>query len=558
MDARPWHGDYPPGVPATIDPDSFSSLAAMCIQRCGEHPDRAAIVNQGVAMSFGELELASRDFAAYLTENLQLKRADRVAIMLPNLLHSPVVLLGALRAGMVVVNVNPLYTARELEHQLKDSGARTIVVLENFAATLAKALPETDIEHVIVARIGDGLPALKRLATNFVVRYVKRLVPSFRIEGALRLRDILEQGRGAAYEDPELGPEDLAFLQYTGGTTGVAKGAMLTHRNMIANVLQSSAWVHPFIDAERDTAVTALPLYHIFALTVNLFTFLNLGARNVLIMNPRDMKAFVRELAKYRPAFMTGVNTLFNGLLNTPGFGTLDFSAFRIALGGGMAVQQDVAKRWQDTTGMVIAQGYGLTEASPVVSANRLDVKEFTGSVGLPFPSTDVVILGDDEQALGPGEVGELCVKGPQVMKGYWQRADETKLVFTDDGWLRTGDFARIDEHHRIFIEDRKKDLIIVSGFNVYPNEVEDVVTTHPGVLEAAAIGVPSDKSGEAVKIFVVRSDPGLDEKTLLGYCRERLTGYKSPDIVQFVDELPKSNVGKVLRRELKEKYESV
>ncbi len=557
MQHRVWHDHYPEGVPAEIDPDRFTSLAELCLASCRQFAERTAFCNQGADLSFAELATASRNFAAWLTGSARLEPGDRIAIMLPNLLQSPIVLLGALRAGLVVVNVNPLYTVPELEHQLKDSGARAIVVLENFAATLERALDATDVRTVIVSGVGDCLPTVRRWLTSFVVRHVRRLVPAYDIGGATRLRDALGAGSRLDYADPAISAGDVAFLQYTGGTTGVAKGAMLTQRNMIANVLQASAWVHPFFDGARDTAVTALPLYHIFALTVNLFTFLHLGARNLLITNPRDMAGFVRELGIYRPAFMTGVNTLFNGLLHAPGFDRLDFGSLRVALGGGMAVQEDVARSWRELTGIVISQGYGLTEASPVVSANRLDIDSFNGSVGLPFPSTDVVILDESDRPVGVDAVGELCVKGPQVMKGYWQRPDETRATFTSDGWLRTGDIARQDDAGRIYIEDRKKDLIIVSGFNVYPNEVENVVTTHPGVLEAAAIGVPDPRSGEAVKVFVVRKDPALDADSLIAFCRERMTGYKTPDIVEFVDELPKSNVGKVLRRELKSGEES-
>lgn len=553
MGTRSWHANYPDGVPPEIDADSYASLAALCLESCREQGDHIAFSNQGADLTFAELESRSRDFAAWLTVEAGLEKGDRVAVMLPNLLQSPITILGILRAGLVVVNVNPLYTVPELEHQLKDSGARAIVVLENFAGTLGKALPATAVETVVIATVGDCLPPARRWLTNFVVRRIKRLVPPFRLEGATRMLDALRRGRSLTYSDPDIESDDIAFLQYTGGTTGVAKGAMLTQRNLIANVLQASAWVHPFFDGGRDTSVTALPLYHIFALTVNLFTFIRLGARNLLITNPRDMKGFVAELARHRPAFMTGVNTLFNGLLHAPGFESLDFGALKISLAGGMAVQEDVAAHWKRVTGVAITQGYGLTEASPIVSANRLDLDQFNGSVGMPFPSTDVYIAGESDQPLGVDEIGELCVKGPQVMKGYWQRPDETSKVFTSDGWLRTGDIARIDASGRIYIEDRKKDLIIVSGFNVYPNEVENVVTTHPGVLEAAAIGVPSAKSGEAVKIFVVRKDPSLDEASLKAWCRERMTGYKSPDIVEFVESLPKSNVGKILRRELKD-----
>ena len=552
MERRPWHSQYPPGVPAEIDADAYASLAELCVASCRRNGARIALSNQNADLTFAELDAGSRAFAAWLTSGAGLTRGDRVAIMSPNLLQSPIAIIGVLRAGMIVVNVNPLYTPRELEQQLADSGAKAIVVLENFAATLAKALPATKVETVVISAVGDCLPAPRRWITDVVVRHVKRLVPRYRIARAVRFRQALRQGRRLAYEDPKLTGEDLAFLQYTGGTTGVAKGAMLTHRNLVANVLQTAAWVRPFIDATRDSAVTALPLYHIYALTANLFTFLEIGARDFLITNPRDMPAFLHELARHRPAFLTGVNTLFNGLMHTEGFAGVDFSALKVAMGGGAAVQEDVARRWQELTGVAVAQGYGLTEASPVVSANRLDSKSFTGSVGLPFPSTDVQMLDDADRPVPVGTAGELCVKGPQVMRGYWQRPEETAKVFTADGWLRTGDIARLDEDGLLYIVDRKKDLILVSGFNVYPNEVENEVTLHPGVLDAAAIGVPDPDTGEAVKLFVVRKDPALDEATLREFCRERLTGYKRPSQIVFVESLPKSNVGKVLRRELK------
>ena len=552
MERRPWHSQYPPGVPVDIDPDSHASLADLLLASCRRNGRRIALSNMNTDLSFAALDAQSRDFAAWLTAGAGLKHGDRVAVMLPNLLQSPIAILGTLRAGLVVVNVNPLYTPRELEHQLKDSGAKAIIVLENFAATLAKALPATDIGHVIVAAAGDCLPPLRRWVTNFIVRRAKKLVPAYRIAAAVRFRDVLGRGRRLDYADPKLAGTDLAFLQYTGGTTGVAKGAMLTHRNLVANVLQTAAIVRPFIDGTRDSVVTALPLYHIYALTANLFTFIEMGARNLLITNPRDMPAFLRELARHRPAFITGVNTLFNGLLQSKGFADVDFSALKVAMGGGAAMQEDVARRWQEKTGVAISQGYGLTEASPVVSANRLDSKSFTGSVGLPVPSTDILILDDSGRPAADGTAGELCVKGPQVMQGYWQRPDETANSFTADGWLRTGDVARMDSNGLLYIEDRKKDLILVSGFNVYPSEVENVVTMHPGVLEAAVIGVPDADSGEAVKLFVVRKDPALDEAAIRAFCRERLTGYKRPRQIVFVESLPKSNVGKVLRRELK------
>jgi len=550
---RPWFASYPDGVPHSIDPHRHASLAALCRDACAAHGAKIAFSNFGADLTFGGLERASRDLAAYLTARLGLARGDRIALMLPNLLQTPICLYAALRAGLVVVNVNPQYTPRELEHQLVDSGARAIVVIENFAATVAEVRARTPLEHVIVTRVGDALPAVKRTVTNFAAKYLKRLVPEWHIEDARAFDAALSEGAALDFADADVGPDDLAFLQYTGGTTGVAKGAMLSHRNIVSNVLQASAWVHPFFDADKDVAISPLPLYHIFALTVNLFTFIELGAQNVLITNPRDLKGFVRELKAYPFAFITGVNTLFNALVNTRGFADVDFSHLRAAMAGGMAVQSDVAERWHRATGVTIAQGYGLTEASPVVTANRLDLDHFTGSVGLPFPSTDVAILDDSDQPLAPGEIGEIAVKGPQVMVGYWQREDETRATFTADGWLRTGDIGRFDETGHLFIEDRKKDVIIVSGFNVYPNEVENVVTSHPAVLEAAAIGVPHRRSGEAVKVFVVRKDPTLTAGELRRFCNGQLAGYKTPDVIEFVDELPKTSVGKVLRRVLKE-----
>jgi long-chain acyl-CoA synthetase len=554
MSDKPWLAHYPPSVPAEIDADSVASLPALFRASFERYADAPAFSNLGTEMTFGEVDVKSRAFAAYLSQDLKLARGDRVAVMLPNVLSSPVVICGILRAGLVAVNVNPLYTKRELEHQLEDSGARVIVVLENFAGTVEAALGGTPLETVVVAALGDDHGALKRWAVNFAVRHVKRLVKPWHIRGAVRYREALEAGAELDYRDPELAPTDLAFLQYTGGTTGVAKGAMLTHRNMVANVLQAKAWVGPFFSGKDGNAITALPLYHIFALTVNLFCLIELGARNVLVTNPRDLKAFVKVLAAERFAFITGVNTLFNALLNQPAFERVDFGNLKIALGGGMAVQADVAERWHKVTGRPIAQGYGLTETSPIVTANRLDIDRFNGSVGLPFPSTEVVILDDEGRRAPPGGIGEICVRGPQVMAGYWNRPDETSETLTDDGWLKTGDIGRLDDSGRLFIEDRKKDLIIVSGFNVYPNEVEDVVTSHPGVLEAAAVGVPDPRSGEAVKIFVVKKDASLTAEELTAYCRERLTGYKTPDFVEFIDALPKSNVGKVLRRELKDR----
>ncbi len=554
MRDKPWVSSYARGVPAEIDPDRYASLPELFCESFERFAERPAFTNRGTTLSFADIDRLSRDFAAYLQTGLGLKVGDRVAVMLPNLLQSVVVIYGALRAGLVVVNVNPLYTARELRHQLADSGAGTIVVLENFAGTVAQVLAQTDVDNVIVTRLGDQFPTFRRLTVNFVVKHVRKLVPDAAIAGAVDYRTALAEGARATFVEPALAGGDLAFLQYTGGTTGVAKGAMLTQRNILSNVLQGKAWFEPHFDAANGHVFAALPLYHIFALTVNLLVYAALGAHNVLITNPRDLPAFVADLRRYPCAFLTGVNTLFNALLNTPGFGSVDFSGMNAALGGGMAVQRDVAERWRETTGVPIQQGYGLTETSPIVSCNPLDSKEFNGSVGVPLPSTEVAILDDEGAPLGAGDKGEICVRGPQVMAGYWKRPDATAETVTPDGWLRTGDIGHMDEQGFIFIEDRKKDLIIVSGFNVYPNEVEDVAMLHPGVREAAAVGVEDERSGEAVKLFVVRGDPELDAAAIVEHCRQSLTGYKVPQHVTFVDELPKSNVGKILRRELRDR----
>lgn len=552
MSKKPWLSAYPQGVPAEIDADSYSSLAAMLERAFEQYGERPAFTNRDTTLSFAEIDRLSRAFAAYLQAVPGLGRGDRVAVMMPNLLQTAVTVFGVLRAGMVVVNVNPLYTVRELEHQLTDSGARVIVVLENYAHTVMKALPRSSVERVIVTQVGDLFPLLKRTATNFFVKRVKKMVPQWSIPDAVDFRDALAEGEWHDYERPELGPDDLAFLQYTGGTTGIAKGAMLTHRNMIANTLQAAAWAKPFFSRTNGVVITPLPLYHIYSLTANLFCFVELGGHDVLITDPRDIQGFIKELRKRPFSYMTGVNTLFNALLHAPGFDSVDFSSLQACLGGGMAVQRNVAERWLEATGVPIAQGYGLTEASPIVSATPLDVKAFDGSVGVPLPSTDVAILGDDEQWVASGDVGEICVRGPQVMAGYWNRPDETAAVLTDDGWLKTGDLGRLDERGFLFIEDRKKDVIVVSGFKVYPNEVEDVAVTHPGVLEAAAVPVEHPQSGEAVKLFVVKKDPNLTAEDVIAHCRAGLTGYKVPHYIEFIDSLPKSNVGKVLRRELK------
>ncbi len=552
MPDKPWLAAYPRGVPAEIDSDRYASLLAMLEASFERFAEQPAFTNLDTTLTFADVERLSRAFAAYLQSLPNLQAGDRVAIMVPNTLQSPVVLFGILRAGMVAVNVNPMYTVPELEHQLADSGAKVIVVLENFAHTVAAALTHTPIETVIVSRLGDHCAGLKRVLVNAVVKYVKRLVPRWSIEGAVDYRSALDVGGGRVYEKPDVKSDDVAFLQYTGGTTGRAKGAMLTQRNMVANSLQAAAWAKPFFSHDAGVVVTPLPLYHVYSLTANLFCFIELGGHNLLITDPRDLRGLIKLLRRTKFGFMTGVNTLFNALLHAPGFAELDFSSLRVCMGGGMAVQRDVAARWRAVTGVTIAQGYGLTEASPIVCANPLDLEEFNGSVGVPFPSTDVAIFDEQEHELGYDEVGEICARGPQVMKGYWRKPDDTALVLFGDGWLRTGDLGRMDAAGYVFIEDRKKDVIVVSGFKVYPNEVEDVATRQAGVLEAAAIGVPDEQSGEAVKLFIVRKDPALTVADVIAHARQNLTGYKVPRHVEFLEELPKSNVGKVLRRALK------
>ena len=548
-----WLKSYPPDVPAEIDVNQFRSIGDMFAQSCKQFGERDAYTNMGKAISFAELEKLSAAFGAYLQVELKLPKGTRVAIMMPNLLQYPVVMFGALRAGYVVVNCNPLYTPRELEHQLKDSGAEAIVILENFAHTLQAVLAKTSIKHVVVSRIGDMIGGAKGFIVNLVVKYVKKMVPAWDLPGHRSFNDIMQTGAAHTLAPVDVGHDDLAYLQYTGGTTGVAKGAMLTHRNIIANLQQAHAWIGPFLAEGKEVIITALPLYHIFSLTANCLTFFKIGATNVLITNPRDIPGFVKELQKVSFTSITGVNTLFNALLHHPDFAKLDFSHLHIALGGGMAVQQAVADQWKAVTGKTLVEAYGLTETSPAVCINPLDLAEFNHSIGLPISSTEVSIRDDDGKELGFGKPGELCVRGPQVMAGYWNRPDDTKSTMTDDGFLRTGDVATIDEKGFVRIVDRKKDMIIVSGFNVYPNEVEDVVASHPGIIEVAAVGVPDERSGEAVKIFVVRKDPSLTAEALIAYCRERMTGYKTPDFVEFRDELPKTNVGKILRRKLRD-----
>jgi long-chain acyl-CoA synthetase len=518
------------------------------------YADQPAFINMGEVMTFRKLEERSRDFAAYLQHDLKLKKGDRVALMMPNLLQYPIALFGVLRAGMVVVNVNPLYTPRELEHQLNDSGASAIVIVSNFAHTLEKVVYNTQVRHVILTRLGDQLSAAKGTLVNFVVKYIKRLVPKYHLPDAVSFRTALQRGRQLEYVKPDITNDDLAFLQYTGGTTGVAKGAMLTHRNMQANLEQSKAAYAPLLRAGHELVVTALPLYHIFALTVNCLLFIERGGSNLLITNPRDIGGLVKELAKYPFTALTGVNTLYNALLNHPDFQTLDFSTLRLSVGGGMAVQRAVAEKWEKLTGKHLLEGYGLTECAPLVTGNPYDLKHYSGSIGLPVPSTDIRLVDDQGHDVPMGEPGELLIRGPQVMRGYWQRPDATAEVLKE-GWLSTGDIVTVDEQGFLRIVDRKKDMILVSGFNVYPNEIEDVLTQHPKVLEAAAIGVPSEASGEAVKVCVVRKEPSLTQEELLAHCRRHLTGYKVPRIIEFRDELPKSNVGKILRRELRDEH---
>ncbi len=552
---RPWLSSYPAGVPANIDPDEFASINDVARQAIDKHRDRKAYHSMGKEITYGELDKLVDDFASYLLNDLKLSKGDRVAIMMPNCLQQPIATFGVLRAGLTVVNVNPLYTARELKHQLVDSGSTTIVVIDNFGHTLAEILSETPVKHVITTGLGDMLGGLKGGLVNFVVKHVKKMVPAYHIDGAVRFRDALSMGSRNKPPSVEVSNRDIAFLQYTGGTTGVAKGAMLTHRNLIANMLQAGAWVSGSVRPGEEIIITALPLYHIFAMTANGLVFMNLGAKNVLITNPRDMPGFVKELNKHKFTAFTGVNTLFNGLLNTPGFSDIDFSSLRLTLGGGMAVQRSVAERWKKTTGCTLAEAYGLTETSPAVCINPLDIPEYNGSIGLPVPST-LICIKDEEGHILPMDgvaIGELCVKGPQVMDGYWKRDDETAKVMDVEAWLHTGDMARIDPTGFAYIVDRKKDMILVSGFNVYPNEVEDVLAAMPEIAEVAAVGVVDEHSGEIVKAVIVKKDPSLTAEQVKAYAKENLTGYKRPHIIEFRDELPKTNVGKILRRELRD-----
>jgi len=546
-----WLRSYPPGVPAEIDYRQHSSIGALFEASAVQFRELPAYDNMGKSITFGELDRLSRAFGAWLQAQGMVKGA-RVALMMPNCLQYPVGVFGILRAGCTVVNVNPLYTARELEYQLKDSGAETIVILENFAHVLQGVISRTHVRHVVVAALGDLL-GTKGLVVNFVLRHVKRMVPAYDLPGARRFNAVIAQGERESLRTVEVGPEDVAFLQYTGGTTGISKGAMLVHRNILANLEQAAAWLAPFTGTMRQVIITALPLYHIFSLTANCLLMTKLGGCNILITNPRDIPGFVKELAKHKFTIITGVNTLFNALLNHPDFAKLDFSSLKVALGGGMAVQKAVADRWKDVTGVTLVEAYGLSETSPAATINPLDLKEYNGAIGLPLSSTEVSIRDDDGNELAPGGIGEVCIRGPQVMTGYWNQPEETARVMTPDGFFRTGDIGTMDDEGFVRIVDRKKDMILVSGFNVYPNEVENVVAMHPGVRECAVIGVPDADSGEAVKLYVVKRDDALTEEELRRHCHENLTAYKRPRIIEFRNDLPKTNVGKILRRQLRD-----
>jgi long-chain acyl-CoA synthetase len=542
---------YPPGVEFEIDPDKYSSLAELFFKYTKLYDANTAFVNMDVSVTYQELAQQAIDFAAYLQKDLGFVKGDKFAIMIPNLLQYPIALFGALIAGLTVVNVNPLYTPRELQHQLKDSGAKGILILENFAHVLEKVIDDTDVEHVVITGVGDRLGALKGTLINCALRYVKKQVPAYNLSGAVKFNKAMDKGNSLIFSSVDITGADLAFLQYTGGTTGPSKGAMLTHRNMVANIEQSNAATKNVYVVGEEIMITALPLYHVYALTSNCLAFMPFGGKNILITNPRDMAGFVKELAKYPFTAITGVNTLFNALLHTPGFDKLDFSALRVGFGGGMSVQRPVAELWEKVTKTHLLEGYGLTECAPLVSMSPYNQETYNGTIGLPASSTDVRLMDDDGKEVAIGEPGEMWVKGPQVMKGYHNRQDATDEVLKD-GWLATGDIATMDENGFFTIVDRKKDMIIVSGFNVFPNEIEEVLVSHQGILEAAAVAAPSEVTGELVRVFVVRKDPNLTEQDVLDHCVELLTNYKRPKEVVFLDELPKTNVGKVLRKELR------
>jgi long-chain acyl-CoA synthetase len=549
---RPWLNSYPDGVNADIDINKYSSVVEIFEKSVAQFSDQPSFSNFGKTLSYNEFAQATTCVAAYLQQTLGLKKGDRVAIMMPNLLQNPVSIFGVLRAGLTVVNTNPLYTARELRHQLKDSGAKAIIVVENFASTVQEVLGDTDVEHVIVTKMGDMLDFPKSMVINLVVKYLKKMVPSYSLPNAISFKTVLSEGANLSLTPASLNHDDIAFLQYTGGTTGVAKGAVLTHKNMVANMLQSAEWIKNDVVQGKEIVITALPLYHIFSLTANCLVFMEAGAKNILITNPRDFEGFVKELSSIPFTAMTGVNTLFNALINTEGFKEIDFSNLKITLGGGMSVQPAVAAQWKQITGCTLSEAFGLTETSPAACINPLNLKEYNGSIGLPIPSTYCKLMDEDGNIITNGEPGELNIKGPQVMQGYWNLPEETANVLSDDGWLKTGDIAKMDGDGFFYIVDRIKDMILVSGFNVYPNEIENVIVEHEGVLECGVIGVPDEKRGEAVKAFVVRKDDSLTEAQLAEHCKKNLTGYKTPDKIVFIKELPKTNVGKVLRRELR------
>lgn len=550
---KSWYASYQKNVPHTINENEYSSIVDILESSFDKFSDRPSFTCMGKTLSFAEIDELSKKFASFLQNNLKMKKGDRVALMMPNVLQYPVALFGALRAGMVAVNINPLYTERELEHQLNDSGAEAIIIFANSAKILENVIEKTPVKHTIVTQIGDMLGFPKSLLVNTVIKHVKKMVPSYELPGHIKFLDAVAMGDAGSFkrETPTL--EDTAFLQYTGGTTGVSKGAVLTHGNIVANMVQARAWIKDVIKEGEEIIITPLPLYHIFSLTANCFIFSSVGALNVLITNPRDIKDFVKTLGKWKFSAITGVNTLFNALVNNEDFKALDFSHLKVTLGGGMAVQKAVAEKWKNVTGKPLIEAYGLTETSPAACINPLDIPEYNGKIGLPIPSTEVKILDDDENEVEVGKAGEIAIKGPQVMKGYWNRPEETAKVMTKDGFFKTGDIGCVDEKGFFQIVDRKKDMILVSGFNVYPNEVEDVVASHPKVLEAAAIGIPDEKSGEIVKIFVVKKDQSLTETELMEFCKAELTGYKRPKKVEFRDDLPKSNVGKILRKDLRQ-----
>jgi len=551
---KPWLSSYQEGVPAEIDVNEHASVVEIFTDACTTYSNNPSFTNFGKTISYAELDKYTQQFASYLQHEAGLQKGDRIAIMMPNLLQYPIAVFGALRAGLVVVNTNPLYTDRELEHQLKDSGAKAIVVVEAFAATLADVVGNTEVETVITTRFGDMLSFPKSAIINFVIRHVKKMVKPYSLPGSFTFKDVLAKGASLPAATAELSHDDIAFLQYTGGTTGVAKGAMLTHGNMVANIQQAYAWITVGdVDKGKEIIITALPLYHIFALTANCLTFMKLGALNVLITNPRDMPGFVKELKKFKFTAFTGVNTLFNALMNTDGFAELDFSNLKMTLGGGMAVQKAVADRWVEVTGTPLIEAYGLTETSPAACINPMNLPAYNDSIGLPISSTEASVRNEDNEALPVGEAGELCIRGPQVMAGYWQRPDATAETIDKDGWLHTGDVAEMNEKGFFKIVDRLKDMILVSGFNVYPNEIEAVIAMMPEVLEVGAIGLPDEHSGEVVKVVIAKKDQSLTEEAVKAHCKENLTGYKRPKVVQFVDELPKTNVGKILRRELRD-----